>query len=297
MGASPAEFVTFFHTLEKVKVLFPKVKPSQYNVSTMTVLAECPDKVDLSKLVAVEDEETMGILLFTGGIHPTCPTDTLKVKWQKQRTKKVGEFGNQLTLCFESWSKRSIKIFSKGGIHMTGVKNLTEFERVGQIICGLLFGVGAVEKKMSLGPPKVVMLNFNFALNCELRLEALARVALRELGIVASHETESHPAMMLAFCFRPSESTIAMIFRSGKVLITSSSQLGGVMACFRLICQLVSDNLEEVEATINLKAYCKKKAGDKRVLEGYPAGQALPCFPLWKRSCNWKDTVPLSTVD
>ena len=294
MGASPAEFLGFFDTLASVGRLFPKIAPGQYNTSTMTVLAESDQKVDLSRLGAVEDRENLDILLDTGGIHPDCPGGELKVKWQKRRQKKVGEFGNQLTLCFESWSKRSIKVFSKGGIHMAGVKNLTEFERVGHIISGLLFAIGAVDKKLVLGAPKVVMLNFNFSLNCELSLEALARVALQQLGVVATHETESHPAMMMRFVFQEGQPTTAMVFRSGKVLITSSSQLGGVLACYRLICQLVNDNLEGVQASVKLWSYCKKKTGEKRVLDGYLAGQALPCYPLWKRSCNWEDVVSVS---
>lgn len=289
--ASPEECLIFYDTLAAINKLFPNIAPDQYNMSTMTVLAECNTRVDLSKLVAVEEITTDELLLDTGSIHPSCPSDTLKIKWQKERQKKVGEFGNQLTLCYESWSKRSIKVFSKGGIHMTGVKNLTEFTRIGNVICGLLFAVGAVDERMSLSSPRIVMLNFNFSMNCELSLKALAEVMLERYNVVATHETESHPAMMVEFRLGEEKATTAMIFRSGKVLITSSSQLSGVLAAFRLICQAVSDQLDRVKANIKIKTYYKKKAGQKRFLEGYPAGQALACFPLWKRSCSWEDVV------
>ena len=97
--------------------------------------------------------------------------------------------------------------------------------------------------------------------------------------------------MMVRFQFEDNKSTTAMVFRSGRVLITSSNQLPGVLAAFRLICQVVSDRHEDVKAGIKLKTYYKKKPGDKRHLEGYPEGQALACFPLWKRSCSWEEAL------
>ena len=282
-GATPSDFLHLFETLVSLDPLWPRIHPGQFNHSTMTILAESDQQVKLKEMAQLDHNQNLKVLLQTGAIHKDCPPAQLAVKWRKHRKRKRGEFGNQVTLAFQSWSKRSIKIFSKGGIHITGVKNATEFDRLARVIGGLLFAVGAIESRWQLGPPKVVMCNFNWAIGQELSLRALSAVLLETLDIVCSHETETHPALMIDLRFdpaKPNEKPRVMIFRSGKVLISSRNQLAGVLAAYRLICQTVNDNLDRVKAAVELSGKASKKpAKPKRVLEGYPSGQSLPTLP------------------
>ena len=274
--ATPDDFLQLFETFARVGGLWPNVHPSGFNVSTMTVLATSARPVSLGAIARVAEPDFPGVLLEPGRLHPSGRPTRLQVRWVKKRQRKAGEFGNQVTLAYNDWTDRSIKVFSHGGLHLTGCKNLGEFHRLSNVVGGLMLAVGAVDHRMLFGPPRVVMLNFNFALNCELNLKAVAKAALRDLGLVATHETESHPALMLDLRLLPAQKTTVMVFRSGRVLVSSSSQLHGVMAAYRMVCQLVSDNLVEVRARVILRSHTKRKA--TLFVDGYPTGQALPCF-------------------
>lgn len=278
--AEPSDFLCLFEKMSQLAPLWPSLSPSDFNVSTMTVLADSDQTVQLDALKVLQEDDSTDLLslLRMKAIHADCPTGQLTVKWTKRRKKKPGEFGNQMTLEYSSWSNRSIKVFSHGGVHVTGCKNLVEFRRICRVVGGLLFGVGAMDEWLSLGPPRVVMLNFNFSLKCELNLAATAQLIRSKLRVPCTHETETHPAVMAEFRFRPGQKTTAMIFRSGGVLVSSSSQLSGVHAAFRLICQFVNDNLEEVRARVTLNGHGKKRHGVKRSIDGYPIGQALACL-------------------
>ncbi|RYF09750.1 MAG: hypothetical protein EOO40_06345 [Deltaproteobacteria bacterium] len=60
--------------------------------------------------------------------------------------------------------------------------------------------------------------------------------------------------------------------------MSSSSQLVGVQAAFRLVCQFVNDNFEQVRARIDINGHGKKRQTLKRSLDGYPAGQLMACI-------------------
>ena len=278
MGSTD-EFLLFFTRIDTLKALWPNLYIDGFNISTATILAHSKERVDLKHIAAVETDPALASFLDPGRIHSECPEGELSIKWSKQRQKKAGEFGNQTTMAFSSISKRSIKIFSCGGIHVTGCKNTAEFQRIASVIEGLLFACGALNTRWRLEAPKIVMLNFNFDIHRVLSLRKLSMIIHRRFGIHSTHETESHPALMTRFVLDGSgKSTLVMIFNSGKILVSSPLGLQGVLMVFRLVCQLINDELEFVEGTKLTESKVPKKRKLDVWIQGYPSGQALPCL-------------------
>lgn len=275
---TPEDFRYVFGVMAELKARWPRAAPENINMSTMTVIAKAAraTTVNLSRVARV-DEEDFYMFRRIGRLHPECPEARLRLVVGKKRLRKVGQFGNQATLAFTSLSDRSIKVFSNGKLHVTGCKNLEEFRRVGQAVGGLLFAVGAIDGRLTLQEAEVPLLNFNFTLNLQLSLQALWEVVVQQLRVPLSHETESHPALLVRLGF-----ATVMIFRSGHVLVSSKTQLHGVLASFRLVCQLVEDNYERVLAPVSLR---KRKAAACLVIDGYRTGQVLPCLegPCYRR--------------
>ena len=280
-GCASVDFLYLFSLMDDLKALWPFVNPQAFNLSTMTVIAQTtePTKIKLSNVEDMEQEH-LAHMLQVRKIHECCPAGTLRLVREKKRQQKQGQFGNQATLEFHSTTNRSIKIFGNGKLHMTGCKNLAEFEGLEDVIGGLLFAVGAADYRLQYEAPRVQMLNVNFSLDCELSLQALWKVIREEYQVPVTHETDTHPALQVRFSF-----ATVMIFRSGNVLVSSRAALEGVLASFRLICQLVNDKHEIVGARVNLRK--RRSVKQPNVMDGYPVGQALPCYasqcPLRKK--------------
>lgn len=284
MGSAD-EFIGFFACLDRLKFLWPKLVVDGFNVSTATILSRSDQRVDLKNIAKLEEDEELASLRCVYSVHDSCPDGTLAIRWSKQRQKKVGEFGNQVTLAFSSLSKRSIKIFSHGGIHITGCKNTSEFDHIVGVVEKLLLACGAITSQWRLERPKTVMLNFNFDLHCTLSLRRLSMVVLQRFNIHCTHETETHPALMMRFpCHDDPEqpSTLVMVFTSGKVLVSSPQGIQGVMFAYRLVCQMVNDDFDFLKGASCSTAKANKKRKLDVHIEGYPAGQALPCMQFSK---------------
>lgn len=271
----PDEFLYAFGVIEELNALWLHVNPAGLNISTMTVIAQAarPTRVSLAALAAV-GEPHMEWLLGVGRSHPACPRARLRLVVEKKRRHKPGQFGNQVTLAYESLSCRSIKVFSNGELHLTGCKGLGEYERLAQVVAGLLFAVGAVEQRLLTRAPTVRMLNCNFSIGCELSLACLWHL-FAGLGEALSFETETHPALKISLSY-----ATPMIFKSGHVQISSKAGLAGLLAAYRLVCQVVDENFGGVQAKVSVEP---KRTGARRrvqdVVDGYPMGQILPCLP------------------
>ena len=271
MSVTPADFLYFFGVVEELASLWTAATPTRINISTMTVIARAPEgtAVDLRRVRAITGDQP---LLNVGSSHPSCPTGILRVVHEKKRRRKAGQFGNQATLAYHSWSQRSIKIFSNGKLLMAGCKGPAEFDRVSRAVGGLMFGIGASRNRMVLSESVVSMLNCNFDLGVEFSMTALWNLVVEKLNVSVTWETDSHPALIVKFGF-----ATAMIFRSGHVLVSSREQLSGLLRAFRLICDLVNSHCDQLRARVLLKS--RRVQPIKHILDGYPAGQALPCYP------------------
>lgn len=274
MSCLQEDFFHAFGVMDELNTIWNHITPTGVNISTMTVIARAaqPTRVDLGAIACIE-EPHLSWLLDVGKSHPACPPASLRLVHEKKRQVKVGQFGNQVTLAFESWSKRSIKVFSNGEVHFTGCKGLGEFQRLARVVAGLLFAVAAVQDRLELVEPSVKMLNCNFAVGCELSISSLWTVFER-LGVAMSFETETHPALNVKLPY-----ATPMIFRSGQVQISSRAALGGLLAAYRMVCQVIDENFEEVRAKVNVeprRVHTRRRLAE--VMDGYPAGQLLPCL-------------------
>lgn len=271
---TPDDFMYFFGVVDELCSLWLRAKPTRINISTMTMMARAPAGLNV-RLGMVRDMDELDYphLLHVGRSHPDCPPGHLRVVHQKKRTRKEGQFGNQATLAYDSFSQRSIKIFSNGKFLMAGCKGLAEFDRVSRAVGGLLFGIGAINARLTMSTPEASMLNCNFDLGVEFSMTALWKLVVARFDMPVTWETDSHPALIVKFGF-----ATAMIFRSGHVLVSSREQLSGLLRAFRLICGLVDDCCDDLRARVRLNNRAEHPV--KHVLDGYPLGQILPCLPL-----------------
>ena len=100
------------------------------------------------------------------------------------------KFHNQLTLAFaDESSKKSVKVFRNGKLHVTGCKSLAEFDSLGRRVCEVL--EAAVGIAYALQQPRVHMMNCTFSLGVRLNLQELAD-ALRADGLLPEYDADNY---------------------------------------------------------------------------------------------------------
>lgn len=151
---------------------------------------------------------------------------------KKRKRGKEANFFNQITVHHGSIS---IKVFKNGSVHATGCKSPMEFIEVASSLCRLLTDTAGIEASDG-GPVRltafaVQMINLNFALPGPLFLQDL-RASFVEGGHWASYNPDTYPGQNAKMTVG-SRVVTALIFKSGKVIITGSKGADELREAYR----------------------------------------------------------------
>lgn len=156
-------------------------------------------------------------------------------------TVKDNKFFNQITVEYvDSFSKKSIKFFPNGSIHVTGCSDITDCHRVmAQVECCIYTFTGKVVKAFDF---KVLMINANFSMNSMLNLNSVSHIA-EQSGCIVSFKPEIYSAVKIKFVPGSGMKRItASVFSSGCILITGAKSLSEITASYKFMIDILSSS-------------------------------------------------------
>jgi len=156
------------------------------------------------------------------------------VSWAK----KDNAFYNQITVEYsDAYSKKSVKIFPNGTIHITGCYNPEDCSRVVENMQEILREIAGNE--VICDTCKIVMINTNFSINSKLNLMYIMS-SMKARGCVVSFNPETYSAVKIKFTPGPGMKTItASTFSSGKIIVTGAVNLDEIVASYKFILETI----------------------------------------------------------
>ena len=225
------------------------------NISTITLIGYLSkEKIDLEKLVQSLESQNF-YTIKVGNKKETTVTKRGKIK---------KSFFNQITLNYKDISKKSIKIFTNGRIHITGLTSYIECNKVSQDVVDVINSI--LEENIEIVRLKIGMINSNFSCNSNLHLKELNRLLGKEY--MCRYSPESYPAINLKY----SGSVSIFIFGSGNIVITGSKNIEDLIESYEFINEFINEN-KDVKLSVN-----RKINKNTTYFEGYPIRQYISCL-------------------
>jgi hypothetical protein len=197
------------------------VRPSYVRITTITSLCklDCGD-VDIPFVI---DK-------FKDPIRVGKTGSDKSFEWSRREN----GFYNQVTLEYSDYySKKSIKIFPNGSVHVTGCCNPKDCKSVLNQLCCILSRFS--EKTIRYTDFRIVMINANFSVNMTLDLNKVM-TSTKSLGCIISFNPETYSAVKIKFSPGPNMKQVtASIFSSGKIIITGAVTLDEIVASYAFI--------------------------------------------------------------
>ncbi len=156
-------------------------------------------------------------------------------------TVKDNKFFNQITAEYrDEFSKKSIKFFPNGSIHVTGCSDLIDCHRVMEQVKFCIKKYTGISD-VHTSDFRVLMINANFSMNHMLNLQNVTSKA-ENAGCTVSFKPEIYSAVKIKFVPGPYMKKItASVFSSGCVLITGAKTLREITASYKFLVSLLMD--------------------------------------------------------
>ena len=249
---------------------------SKYRISTITVTGGINSNVCLERLYKAFSEHTpveITYLEYGSNKHNLLTTGEKTRKGKKAGEKKVTKrFDNQLTIVMTYQENRyNMKLFKNGNIQITGVKTIGNGKKAIDFLIeqikrmytqhdsDILEDVGSLRNVNY----SIRLINSDFRINFEIRLDHLYRVVVNQYKIICSYEPCIYPGAKIeyyypnngyckctGFCNGKSVAckkiTIA-VFQSGCVIITGANKMEHIDTAYAFICSLLKDNMSKIK--------------------------------------------------
>lgn len=200
-------------------------RPSYLSVTTITSTFKIDSVIDVQDLKQKMNKNPFIIKKKGGAIAYT---------WNI----KDNKFFNQITAEYtDEFSKKSIKFFPNGSIHVTGCSDLVDCHRVMNQVKFCIKHY--TEKDVSVYDFNIQMINANFTMNHMLNLATVSSTA-EKIGCTVSFKPEIYSAVKLKFVPGPNMKKItASVFSSGCVLITGAKTLAEITASYKFLIHML----------------------------------------------------------
>jgi TATA-box binding protein (TBP) (component of TFIID and TFIIIB) len=228
---------SFLLTVDEFRNAIPEdVRPSWIKITTMTLCAKFPVKIDVHRLKEIF--KTLGSVTLRsskGGAPCTW-------SWKESTT-----FYNQITLTYTDVSTKSIKMFPNGAVQIAGARNLFD-------CCKIVKGIRWIVKNLlksnlPLEEFRVAMINSNFSLNYNLNLIRVSQHFSQSHVFKTEFEPSRYSAVKVKF--KPAEDmkqVTCSIFSTGKIIITGAETLKEIAFAYNIIVSHINTG-EELRTT------------------------------------------------
>lgn len=264
---------------------------SPLRVSTMTATAQLGVTIDKAILFQVAPIIPYwylgeGILKIENGkeTRGTCKSDILL-----RRKKEKKKFFNQCTLVMRqamtntskpAWKEVNVKLFSNGGVQMTGVVSDEQAKATIQSLLDILVGAETSSGKRifsttpTLSKYETQLVNSDYSLNMPIRRDKLHRILVQNYGLFATFEPTIYQGVNTKYywnaspkdatkpgrcsCAKPCEGdgngqgegqckkiTIAP-FQTGKIIITGARCIQQINDAYTFMNKILVTHMEEI---------------------------------------------------
>ena len=186
-------------------------------LSTVTMICNI-DKPSLIKLSVIaehcKNENTIG--KYALQIKYSNSRSTFEMS-KRGKVKKL--FFNQLTMNLHSpgSTKKSVKIFTNGRIHMTGLHTFDDLQDIPNYIENIL--TKSLNERVCIVNNQICMMNFVVNTKKNLDLHLFCDMLYKNKITTFSYEPQTYSALNLKFNINNSDKTL-LIFKSGKAIIS-----------------------------------------------------------------------------
>lgn len=259
-----------------------KFTATDYRISTITVTGGVNCDVCLSNLYTLMSKHSnineISYLEYGSNKHDLLSTGIKNSK--SKRNKKSTEtttrkrFDNQLTIVmFYENNKYNIKLFKNGNIQITGVKSIDKGKKAIDFLIEKIKYVQLSNNSLELkvveniedmknNNYKIRLINSDFKVNFEIRLDRLYELVTKKYNIICSYEPCIYPGAKIeyyypnngfckckTFCNGKSDVckkiTIA-VFQSGCVIITGANKIDHIEIAYKFICEMLKNNIDVI---------------------------------------------------
>ena len=259
---------------DKINIYPGDIKPSYLNLSTMTMICNLTQPID--------------ILSFSDNfISPTEFDCTIKRPKQNtefdvtKRGKKKKTFFNEASIHYTTHTTKCIKVFSNGRLHLTGVTSMIEASNVCTFTCNLLNKtLGAVKGNLKVEATdlKVCMINTNFSLNHGIDIIELKKQFQKYEKFSCFYTPDTYPGLKIKYFHESSDKSSIFIFSSGQIVITGVKNIIDVNTVYSSLMDILIENYSSINNKyIQVKMKKKKETGVKF---GYNISIIKPCLEI-----------------
>jgi TATA-box binding protein (TBP) (component of TFIID and TFIIIB) len=222
-------------------------KATPVHVSTITFLCETSaHDLDASSVLKKFEED------------PTF-AQRYKVRGQVVAAKPIGKtvsskgkvresFYNQVSLFYkDDASKKNIKVFKNGKLHITGEKDVRENVLIAVDVCRLLEGV--FEKphgSFEVIDFDIQMINTNFRMSHGFILNSFKEAVTKTLPKVPriTYDPETYPGLNMKLRLSDDTQVTLLIFNTGNVIATGLRTFSKLAEAFDVFTRFVDDNID-----------------------------------------------------
>jgi TATA-box binding protein (TBP) (component of TFIID and TFIIIB) len=220
------------------------VRATDLSVSTMTVLAraEIPPfrKVRLESIVEAFASDSM-----TVQGRPLFVKDPAAQVSRRGKVKNT--FYNQISVWFkDAESKKNIKVFRNGHLHITGERNLSKNLEIAREVIALVSKI--VDIPMDIVDFDIQMINTNFKTSVGFILGQMREAIARQKGIVkASYDPETYPGLNCKYRVGCTGRDISILaFNSGNVIITGLKAFSELEETYGFIVDFIDAHATQI---------------------------------------------------
>lgn len=218
---------SYILTLDEFRNSIPEeFRPSWVKITTITMVSTLSDKVDIKKF-RDRMEKLGSVKLKMAG------SKSEGFEWKLKPT----TFYNQITLGYQdAYSTKSVKVFPNGSIQVAGCSDLFDCKRIITQLTFLLKNVLQLEKEISSGDFRIVMINTNFSLNKFINLFEVAEHFGSNKIFNVSFDPDRYSAVKVKF--KPAQDmkeVTTSIFSTGKIIVTGAETLKEIAFAYNII--------------------------------------------------------------
>jgi TATA-box binding protein (TBP) (component of TFIID and TFIIIB) len=212
--------------------------PSWIKLTTITMHSKNDVKVDIQKFC--ERFKTMTIRPKGGS--------GAGFTWTKDNT----AFYNQISIrTRDDYSKKSVKIFPNGTIHLAGGNSPIDGERILNQVAFIMKEVLELEKLPELAPFEISMINSNFHFNVIVNSHKVKARFEKLKGFKVTYEPDRYSAVKIKFSPKPHMKKMTIsVFKSGATLVGGAKTLKEIAAAYDVMLSYTDASLFVANAPV-----------------------------------------------
>lgn len=235
--------------IEKRSSELTRIGTSPIHVSTITFLCETTARdLDVAAILAKFQEDPSFATRATVRGHPLTAKPLGKTISKKGKEKQ--SFYNQISVYFEDEvSKRNIKIFKNGKLHITGERQVTENVMIANDVCRMLEMLyEKPEGSYQVVNFDIQMINTNFRVNTGFMLSNFRDAVSKHPDVQrVTYEPDTYPGLNMKLKLPDGAQVTALVFNTGNVIITGLRNFKNLAQAYGTFVTFVDDHIDRIK--------------------------------------------------